>query len=83
MEAPTVGVKEGHDVDSQDLCIEGISVLKVGIPSLVHRGEEELDCAALSCFVAGKIAKVGAVGCFLTDLDDGRRIVGNIFIVER
>ena len=57
MEAPTVGVEEGHYVDLQDLCIESIGVLKVAIPSLVHLGKEELDCAALDRFVAGKLSK--------------------------
>ena len=83
VEPPAVGVEEGHEFDSKYLCIEGIHNLEVGVPSLVHRGEEELGCAALGCFVAGVIVEPGAVGCFPADSDNGQRIVGNIFIVER
>ncbi len=83
VEPPTVRAKEGHQVNSQYLHIEGIRILEVGVPSLVHRGEEELGCAVLGRFVAGVIVESGAVGCFPVDSDDGQRIVGNIFVVER
>jgi hypothetical protein len=83
VEPPAVGVEKGHQVDSEYLCIEGIRVLVVGVPSLIHRGKEELGCAALGHFVAGVIVESGAVGCFLTDSDNGQRIVGNVFVVEQ
>ena len=83
VEPPAVGVKEGHEFDSEYLCIEGIRVLEVGVPSLVHRGKEELGCTALGRFVAGVIIESGAVGCFPADLDDGQCIVSNIFVLER
>ena len=83
MEPPAVGVEEGHKFDSEYLCIEGIHVLEVAVPSLVYRGEKELGCTALGHFVAGVIVKSGAVGCFPADLDDGQCIVGNVFVVER
>ncbi len=51
--------------------IEGIGILKVGIPSLVHHGKEELGCALLGHFVAGIIVKAGGVGCFPVDSDNG------------
>jgi hypothetical protein len=78
MEPPAVGVKEGHDFDSKYLCVKGIRVLEVGVPSLIHRGKEELGCAALGRFVAGIVVKLGVVGCFPADLDNSQRIVGNI-----
>ena len=83
VEPPAVGVKEGHEFDSEYLCIEGIRVLEVGVPSLVHRGEEELGCAALGRFVACIVAESGTVGCFPVNSDDGQCIVGNIFVVEQ
>ncbi len=83
VEPSAVGVEEGHDVNSEYLCIKGICVLEVGVPSLVHRGEEEFGCAALGRFVAGIVVKSGTVGCFPADSDDGQRIFGNIFVVER
>jgi hypothetical protein len=82
VEPPTVGVKEGHQVDSKYLRIESIPIFEVGVPSLVHPGEEELGCAALGRFVAGVIVKSGGVGCFPADSDDGQCIVGNVFVVE-
>jgi hypothetical protein len=42
VEPPAVGIEEGHDFDSEYLCVEGIRVLEVSVPSLVHRGKEEL-----------------------------------------
>jgi hypothetical protein len=58
------------------LCIEGVCIFEVGIPRPVNRGKEELGCATLGRFVAGKVIQAGAVGCFPTDSDDGRCIVG-------
>ena len=83
VEPPAVGVKEDHEFDSEYLCVEGIHVLEVSVLSLIHRGKEELSCATLGCFVAGVIVKLGAVGCFPADSDDGQRIVRNIFVVEQ
>jgi hypothetical protein len=83
VEAPAVGVKEGHDFDCEYLCIKGIRVLEIGVASLVHRGKEELGFATLGSFVAGIIVESGAVGCFPVDLDNGQHIVGKVFVVER
>ena len=83
VEPPPVGIKEGHDIDSKYLHVKGIHVLEIGVPSLVHDGEEELGCAALGRFIAGIVVKSVAVGCFLTYSDKGQRIVDNIFVSER
>ncbi len=80
---PAVGVEEGHEFNSKYLRVEGIRILEVGVPSLLHLGNEEFGCAALGRLVAGVIVKSGAVGCFPADSDDGLCIVSNILIVER
>ena len=82
MEPPTVGIKEGHDINSEYLRVKGIRILEVGVPSLIHPGKEELGCAVLGHFVADIVVKAGFVGCFPVDSDNGQRIVGNIFVLE-
>ncbi len=62
MELPAVGVKEGHDLEGQHLCIEDISVLEVVVLDLVDYLAEEFGSAALGRLVAGIVVKAGAMG---------------------
>jgi hypothetical protein len=36
MKPSAVGVKEGHDVDCHDLCVEGVDVFEVVVPNLIN-----------------------------------------------
>ncbi len=83
MQPPAVGVKEGHDVQRHDLCVENLGILEDVIPDLLDGFMEEFGNAPLGCLVTGVVIKAGLVGRFCSDADNDRGIIGNAAIVER
>ncbi len=83
MEPPAVGVKEGHDLKGQHLCIEGISILEVVVPDLVNYLAEEFGGATLSRLIVGVVFKAGRMGWLCTDAYNGYGIVSNVLVVEQ
>ena len=53
VEPPAIGVKEGYDIEGQNLCIKGISILEVVVPDRVNCVVEEFGSAPLGRFVSG------------------------------
>ncbi len=82
MKTSAVGIKEGNDVKGHHLCAEGVSIIEVVVPDLLHGVAEELGSAALGCLVTGVDVKVGFVGQFCMDGNDGGGIVYNGAIVK-
>jgi hypothetical protein len=67
MKPSTVGVKEGHDVDGRDLCVEGVSIFEVVVPNFIDNVAEKLGHALFGCFVNGIVIKSGFVGGLCTN----------------
>jgi hypothetical protein len=82
MKLSTVGVKEGHDVDGCDLCVEGVSVFEVVVPNLVDAIAEKLGHASFGCLVTGIVIKLGFVGSLLTNLNDCHGVGSDCLVVE-
>jgi len=82
MQPPTVGVKEGHDVDGHDLSVEGISVFEIVVPDLVNDISKKFGNATFGRFVTGVVIEAGFVGRLCMNPDDCCGIVGDVFIVE-
>jgi len=36
VQADAVGIKEGHDLDGRDLCVEGLGVFEIIVPDLIN-----------------------------------------------
>jgi hypothetical protein len=62
MKPSAVGVKEGHNVDGRDLCVEGVSVFEVVVPNFISKVMEKLGRALLGHLVTGVVIKLGFVG---------------------
>ena len=69
MQPPAVGVKEGHNVDGRDLCVEGIGVFEIVVPDLINDIVKKFGDATLGCFVTGIVIEAGFVGRLCTNLD--------------
>ena len=78
-----VGVKEGHDVDGYDLCVEKVCVFKILVPDLIDDIAEEFGNATFGRLVIDKFIEVGFVGCLRMNWDDCCGVVGDGSIVER
>ncbi len=82
VQAATVGVEEGHDLDGRDLCVEGLGVFETVVPDLINNVAKEFRNATFGRFVAGVVIEAGFVGRLHTNSDDCRGVVCNVFIVE-
>jgi len=82
MQPPTVGVKEGHDVNGRDLCVEGVGVFEVVVPNLIDDIAENLGHALLGRLVTGVVIEAGFVGSLCTNANDCCGIVSNCLVVE-
>jgi hypothetical protein len=81
MKPSAVGVKEGHDVDGHDLCVESVGVFHVVVPNFINDGVEN-GHALLGRLVTGVLIKLGFVGSLRTNANDCRGIVSNSLVVE-
>jgi hypothetical protein len=82
MKPSAVGIKEGHDVDGRDLCVEGVGVFDVIVPSFIYDIVEKLRHASLGCLVTGVVIKSGFIGGLRTNTNDYRGIISNCLVVE-
>ncbi len=80
---PAVGVKEGHDLEGQNLSVEGVGVLEVVVPDFVNDVLEEFGSPTLGHLVTGKVIEAGFVGQFRTDANNPGGIVSDGANVER
>jgi len=78
MQPPAVGVEEGHDVDGQDLGVEGIGVFEIVVPDLIDDIAEKFRNGTFCRFVTGVVIKAGFVGRLCTNSDDSRGDVGDV-----
>jgi hypothetical protein len=83
MQTPTVGIKEGDDVEHHDLCLEGIGIFEVNVPHLVNNVTEELGNAMLGSLITGVVINAGFMGSLRTNADDHCNIIGNCLVVDR
>ena len=83
VEAPAVKIEESNDVQSRNLSVEGVGILQVVVPHLVHDVAEELGASTLGGFVVSKVFELGFVSCFRSDTDDGSGIVWDGTVIER
>ncbi len=61
VEPPAVGIKEDHDLDGQNLSVEGVGILEVVVPDFVNSFVEKFGGPALGCLVTGVVVKAGFV----------------------
>ncbi len=83
MESPTVGIKEGNYVQDRHLSVEGVRVVEVVVPNLLHGIAKELGSAMLGHLVTGVVIKVGFVRRFCMDADNSDGIVRDGAIIEK
>jgi hypothetical protein len=83
VQAAAVGIKEGHDLDGRDLCVEGLGVFEIVVPDLIDHVAKKFGNATFGRFVTGVVIKAGFVSRLRTNLDNCRGVVGDVFIVER
>ena len=82
MQTLTVGVEVGHDVNGQDPCVESLGVFEIIVPDLIDNIAKECGHPTFSCLITGVVIKAGFMGCFCTNSDDCRGVVGNFCIKE-
>jgi hypothetical protein len=82
MKPSTVGIKEGHDVNGRDLCVEGVGVFEVIVPNFINDITEKLGHASFGHLVTGVIIKSGFVGGLCANANNRRGIVSNHLVVE-
>ncbi len=70
MEPSAVGVKEGHDVNGSDLCVEGVGVFEVVVPNLVNNIAVKLGHALFGCLITGVVIESGFVSSLHTHTND-------------
>ncbi len=61
MKFSAVGIKEGHDVDGHDLCVEGVGIFEVVEPNFIDGIAEKLGHALLVCLITGIVIESGFV----------------------
>jgi hypothetical protein len=66
----TVGVKEGHDFDGRDLCVEGVGIFQAIVPNLINNVAEKLGHALLGRLVPGIVIESGFVGSLRMNAND-------------
>ncbi len=72
-----VGVKEGHDVDGRDLCVEGVSGFEVLVPNLIDEVVEKLGHTLFGHLVTGVVIKLGFVGSLRMSANNCHGIFSN------
>jgi hypothetical protein len=82
MKPSTVGIKEGHDVDGRDLCVEGVSIFEVVVPNLIDNVAEKLGHTLFGCLVTDVVIKMRSVGSLCTNANDCHGIISNCLVVE-
>ncbi len=81
MKSSTIGVKEGHDVNDRDLCVEGVGIFQVIVPNLINI-TEKFGHALLGRLVTGIVIEMGFVGSLRMKVKDRCGIVSNCLVVE-
>jgi hypothetical protein len=83
MKPSTVGVKEGHDVDGRDLCVEGVGVFEVIVPNFINNVTEKLGHTSFGRLVTGVVIELGLVGDLRMNSNYCRGIISNCLVIER
>ena len=82
MKPSAVGIKEGHDVNGHDLCVEGVGVFEVVVPNLVNNITEKLGHTLFGHLITGVVIESGFVGGLCTNANNCRGVVSNRLVVE-
>jgi hypothetical protein len=82
MKPSAVGIKEGHDVDGCDFCVEGVGVFEVVVSNFIDNVAEKLGHASFGRLVNGVVIELGFVGSLRTNANDCRGIVSNRLVIE-
>ncbi len=82
MKPSAVGVKEGHDINGRDLCIEGVGIFQVVVANRIDNVVDKFGDALLGCLVTGVVIMSGFVGSLRMNANDHRGIVSNHLVVE-
>jgi hypothetical protein len=77
-----VGIKEGHDVDGRNLCVEGVSLFEVVVPNDIDDLAEKLGHASLSRHVTGVVIEAGFVGGLRTNANNCRGVINKCLVIE-
>ena len=75
MESTAVGVKVSHDLQSNDLCVEGVGIFQVVDPEIVDSLPEESCHPAFCRFETGIVVDEGFASGFSLHPCDCSRIV--------
>ncbi len=59
MEPPTVGIKEGNDLEGRHLSVEGVGILEVVVLDFVDGFGEKFGIPALGRLATGKVIEAG------------------------
>ncbi len=65
VKTPAVGSKEGNHVQGYHLCVDGVSILEIVVPDILHGVAEELGSTALGCLAPGVVIQAGFCGPIL------------------
>ncbi len=76
------GVKEGHDVDGRDLCVEGAGIFQNVVPNLINNIAEKFGYALLGRLVTGVVIELEFVGSLHTNKNNFCGGVSNCLVVE-
>ncbi len=82
MKPSAVGVKEGHDVDGCDLCVEGVGIFELVLPNLINNIVEKLRHALFGCLVTGVVIQSGFVGSLHTNANNCHSVISDPLVVE-
>jgi hypothetical protein len=82
MQPPAVGIKEGHDVEGRDLCIERLGILEIVVSDLVNDIAKEFGDATFGHLLTGIVIEAGLMGGLCLNADNCRGVVGDVFVVE-
>jgi hypothetical protein len=82
MKPSAVGIKEGHDVDGLDLCVEGVGIFEVVVPNFINNIVEKLGHALFCHLENGVVIEFGFVGGLRTYANNCCSNVSNRLVVE-
>jgi hypothetical protein len=82
MKPSAVGIKEGHDVDGRDLCVEGVGIFEVIVLNLINIVTEKLGHASFGLLITGVVIESRFVGSLRTNANDCRGFVREYLFVE-
>jgi len=82
VQPPAVGIKEGHDVDGREICVESLGIFEIIVPDLIDDIAKEFGHPSFGRLVTGVVIKAGFVGHLCMDTDDCHCVVGDVFMVE-